>query len=117
MDLYHASIRLPDGFRLPNRVITLKHTKHARGARRDDRYGYIPPISVLDLGQCEPVEVGVLNGKVAKVVVRTSLDDTRDVVLVLVPHDPEPNVWTVKTLWCNLKNDTHETLDHTRYVR
>lgn len=116
MKLYHADIRLPDGFRLPNRVITLSHTRHARAARSNDLYGYIPPIPVLDLGQCETIEVGIENGRVAKVVVRTQLDDTRDVVLVLIPHQPKPDVWTVKTVWCNLRSDTHKTLDRTRYV-
>lgn len=117
MELYHRDIRLPDGFRLPNRIITLSHTAHARRARQDDRYGYIPPIPVIDLGQFQTIEVGVESGRVAKVVVRGSLDDERDIILVLIPHQPKPNVWTVKTLWCNLKNDVHKTLDHTRYVR
>lgn len=116
MELYHADIRLPDGFRLPARVVTLSFTKHARNARTNDRYGYIPPIPVLDLGQCDVVEVGIEAGRVAKVVVRTMLDNERDVVLALIPHQPKPNVWTVKTVWCNLRTDSHKTLDRSRYV-
>lgn len=116
MELYHADIRLPDGFRLPNRVITLSFTRHAREARQNDRYGYIPPIPVIDLGQFQTVEVGMEDGRVAKVVVRGELDDERDIILILIPHRPKPNVWTVKTVWCNLRTDSHKTLDRSRYV-
>lgn len=116
MELYHADIKLPTGFTLPNRVIDLKYTRHAVKASNNDRYGYIPILSTLDLGQCRTVEVGTLNGKVAKVVVRTHLDTNRDIVLVLIPHQPTAHTWTVKTVWVNVTSDTHRTLDRSRYV-
>jgi hypothetical protein len=113
MDLYHADIRLPDGFRLPNRLVNLRWTRHAEGARLSDRYGLIPQIPVLNLGECRTIEVGMEAGRVAKVVVRAELDDDADVVFALIPG----NVWTVKTVWINLRSDTHSTLDRSRYVR
>ena len=113
MDLYHADIRLPAGFRLPSRVVRLSYTAHAARARTNDRYGFIPEIPVLNLGECRVVEVGIENRRVAKVVVRAELDDDLDVVFVLIPG---ASVWTVKTVWLNMRNDTHKTLDRSKYV-
>jgi hypothetical protein len=112
MELYHADIRLPHGFRLPNRVVSLKWTNHATSARKDDRYGFIPAPTALNLGECRVIEVGVQGRRVAKVVVRVELDDDNDLVFVLIPG----NVWTVKTVWINERNDSHKTLDRSRYV-
>lgn len=113
MDLYHTDIRLPDGFRLPNRMVELEWTRHAEGARHNDRYGTIPRVPVVNLGLCRTIEVGLEGRRVRKVVVRTELDDTNDMILVLVPG---PGKWTVKTVWINQKNDTHRTLDRSKYV-
>jgi hypothetical protein len=114
MDLYHADIRLPDGFRLPAAIVNLYWTRHADRARRDDRYGEIPALPVLDLRACNVIEVGITGRKVEKVVVRTPFDTICDLVLVLIPAN---GAWTVKTVWFNECNDTHKTLDRSRYVR
>lgn len=113
MELYHADIRLPDGFRLPNQVVNLYWTRHASRARLNDRYGEIPQIPVIDLGQCNVVEVAIEGRKVCKVVVRTPFDTFNDLVLVLIP---DRGAWTVKTVWFNRANDSHATLDRSRYV-
>jgi len=114
MDLYHAEIRLPDGFRLPARRVGLTWTKHAEGARKNDRYGYIPKMDTVDLTVCRTIEVGITGRRVEKVVVRTSLDDMDDLILVLIPG---PRDWVVKTVWINRKNDVHKTLDRSKYMR
>jgi hypothetical protein len=113
MDLYHRDIRLPSGYRLPARVVELVWTKHAERARGNDRYGEIPRIPVVNLAYCDTIEVGVEGSRVAKVVVRTAFDANVDLVLVLIPGAR----WTVKTVWFNEVNDTHKTLDRTKYVR
>ncbi len=113
MALYHTDIRLPTGFRLPDRVVELAWTRHAEGARHNDRYGVIPKIPVVNLGLCRTIEVELQGKRVLKVVVRTALDKTNDIVLVLVPG---PGAWTVKTVWINKKNDSHKTLDRSKYV-
>jgi hypothetical protein len=113
MELYHADIRLPDGFRLPARLVELNWTRHADAARFNDRYGEIPYLPIVNLALCKVIEVGLEGRRVRKVVVRTSLTDTHDVVLVLIPG---PNEWTVKTVWVNERNDSHRTLDRSRYV-
>lgn len=113
MALFHKDIRLPEGFRLPNRMVELNYSNHALKAATDDRYGDIPLTPVLNLAHCETIEVEVDGRRVRKVVVRTELDDDNDVVFVLVPG---PARWTVKTVWINRKSDLHRTLDRSKYV-
>lgn len=113
MELYHADIKLPDGFRLPNRVVNLYWTRHAERARLNDRYGVIPQMPMLDLSQCNTIEVGMEGRSVKKIVVRTPFDTFNDLVLVLIPG---PGAWVVKTVWFNQANDSHKTLDRSRYV-
>lgn len=113
MDLYHADIRLPDGFTLPKRVVELFWTNHARTACVNDRYGLMNPFPVLDLGQCDVIEVGVLGTKVVKIVLRTEYDDEFDIVIVVIPQRER---WTVKTVWLNRWDDLHRTLDRSKYV-
>lgn len=113
MELYHSDIRLPARFSLPNRAVALVWTNHAKRARLTDRYGVIEQFSILNLGLCQTIEVGMEAGRVRKVVVRTKYDDINDIVVVLIPG---PSKWTVKTVWLNRSNDLHKTLDHSRYV-
>jgi len=113
MNLYHVDIGLPEGFALPARIVNLYWTRHATNARYTDRYGNIPELPVLDLSACNVIEVGLEGKRVRKVVVRTPFDTFNDLVLVLIP---DAGAWTVKTVWFNECNDTHKTLDRSRYV-
>lgn len=114
MALYHKDIRLPEGFRLPCRVVTLEYSRHAQRAADDDRYGMIPVLPILNLGLCEVIEVEIAGRRVEKMVLRTGLDAHNDVVVVVIPKTP--NHYFVKTVWINEKNDDHKTLDRSRYV-
>jgi hypothetical protein len=113
--LYHKDIRLPKNWRLPNCQIDLEWTRHATAAATSDRYGVIERYPVLDLSISETIEVELEGCKVRKLVLRTPYDAERDVIHVLIPNGREP--WTVKTVWFNLKTDTHSTLDRSRYVQ
>lgn len=112
MELYHADIKLPDGFALPARRVNLRWSNHADFARTDDRYGVIPKFESLPLQAFEVIEVGVTGRKVEKVVVRGHFNADLDVVFVLIPG----GTWFVKTVWINRRNDTHKTLDRSKYV-
>lgn len=114
MDLYHADIRLPDGFRLPSRQVELEWSKHALRAARDDRYGLIDPYPVLDLSYCRTIEVEMDGRKVTKLVLRAKWDNDHDIVYVVIPNARNP--WFVKTVWMNHRDDTHRTLDRSKYV-
>lgn len=113
--LFHKDIRLPKNWRLPNVQVDLAWTQHAYRAAADDRYGLIEPYPVLDLSYCETIEVELDGCKVLKLVLRAQWDDDHDVVYVVIPNGSKP--WTVKTVWMNERNDTHRTLDRSRYVQ
>lgn len=113
--LYHSEIRLPDGFRSPGQRVELSWTRHADSERTKDRYAEIPKFRSLTLKRFKVIEVGMIAGKVSKIVFRGRLDDTNDVVIVLIPNGNRP--WTVKTCWINKANDSHKTLDRSKYVR
>lgn len=115
MLLYHADIRLPDGFTMPTARVALNWTSHAHKARKTDRYAEtVPAFSNIPLAAFKPVEVGVEGGRVRKIVVRGHWTPTLDLVFVLIPNGSKP--WTVKTVWINTRNDSHRTLDRSRYV-
>lgn len=115
--LYHAEIGLPEGYRHPSGLVNIDYSAHARKAAGDDRYGYIPLPAAISLSRYKTVEVEILNGKVRKIVIRGALlmdIAERDVIFVLMPRAGKP--WFCKTVWANLKSDSHKTLDRSRYV-
>lgn len=112
MDLYHAEIRLPHGFVKPTGRVALCWTRHADNARKNDRYGDIKRFQSATLDRLEVIEVGVENGRVAKILFRGRYTDTLDVCMVLIPGKE----YTVKTVWINERNDLHRTLDRSKYV-
>jgi hypothetical protein len=113
--LYHSEIRLPAGFVAPVQKVELRWTSHAKAECTKDRYAVIPEFKALTLKRFRVIEVGMVNGQVSKIVFRGRLDDTNDVVIVLIPNGSKP--WTVKTAWINRRTDSHKTLDHSKYVR
>jgi hypothetical protein len=114
--LWHADIRLPDGFVAPIDRVAINYGSHARREALSDRYGKIHLPASLTLGRFDVIEVGTIGGKVSKILFRGILDLERDLCIVLVPNkDGEP--WFCKTVWVNLATDTHGTLDRSRYVR
>lgn len=115
MELFHADIRLPEGFVAPTARVPLSWTRHAHEARWNDRvyHNEIPAFDTLPLSRFSVVEVGVESGRVVKMVVRGHFTKTHDLVFVLIPGPR----WTVKTVWSNLRTDVHRTLDKSRYVQ
>ena len=112
MNLYHTDLGLPKGFALPDTRVPLMWTEHAKKARTSDRYGVIPMVETLPLASFSVIEVAMTGKRVEKVVVRGSFTKDLDAVFVLIPGE----VWKVKTVWINKKNDTHKTLDRSKYV-
>ena len=99
---------------MPTARVSLNWTRHADSARTNDRYGIIPKVDTIPLSCFSVVEVGVENNKVCKIVVRGHWTKDLDVVFVLIPNACLP--WTVKTVWINERNDSHKTLDRSKYV-
>lgn len=117
MDLYHADIRLPNGFTKPTGRVSLLWTRHADNARKNDRYGDIRKFQSATLDRLDVIEVGVERGVVKKILFRGRYTDTLDVCMVLIPDFSIYNgPWTVKTVWINERADKHGTLDRSKYV-
>lgn len=112
--LYHKDIGFPDDIHLPpgfNPVMQLNYGSHARREAMEDKYGEIKLPHRIDIRKGETIEIGVTGKTVTKMVVRFSYDQTRDIVLVIMPRGN-----FVKTVWFNLKTDQHKTLDHSKYA-
>ena len=115
LKLWHSSIRLPEWFTAPTQRVQLAWSQHAGDECKADRYGEIRQLKSLTLKRFQVIEVGTYGRQVTKILFRGSLDDSRDLCIVLVPNGNRP--WRVKTAWVNVKDDTHKTLDHSKYVR
>lgn len=112
--LYHAEIGFPYGFKAPVGTYKLEWTNHADKARRDDRYGYIEMFDSINTNEFDVIELEVNSaGRPTKIVLRGELDNQFDVTFVLIPR---VGTWLVKTVWLNYWNDTHKTLNKTKYT-
>lgn len=111
--LFHADIYFPEYVRgiLPKGKQKLKYTKHAIREAQVDKYGTITLPRFIDFDASQIIEVE-LNDKLKKFVVRLSLDERRDVCLVV---KQERSAWILITVWSNLKSDRHKTLDKSKY--
>lgn len=113
--LYHADIALPAGFVVPTHRITVSYGNHARKEAMQDRYGDIRLPQTLSLSRFKVIEVGVIDGRVSKILFRGRLDGERDLCIVLVPR-PDGYPYFCKTVWVNLNTDMHANLRRERYV-
>lgn len=114
--LYHADVFWPKQVskQLPFGVWTVVYSTHAYQQSFDDRYGEIPLLRELDLSNATVFEAEYDGRRVNKVVVRIP-HDHRDIVLAAnVNRD---RTLYVRTVWFNLADDKHETLNHQKYVR
>jgi hypothetical protein len=109
--LYHYQLGFPSWFRALDGEMMLVYGSHARREAMLDRYGLIELPDSIDLADWTVIEIGVQHGEVTKYVLRSSLDTKRDLVLVVRPNG------FVKTVWTNLKDDVHRTLNTARYER
>lgn len=113
--LYHSDIFLPDWFVAPTGRVQVNYGHHAKREALIDRYGKIALPTFVNLRRFRVIEVGVINGRVSKILFRGQLDATRDLCIVLIPNiDNRP--WKCKTVWTNVRSDQHRTLDHSRYA-
>lgn len=114
MQLYHAEIKMPDGFVQPRTTVKVNYGPHARRESFLDRYGVMRLPDTINLGCMRVIEVGMVNGRIAKILFRGSYDREKDMCIVLVPNGNKP--WFAKTVWFNMKNDLHKTLDRSKYI-
>lgn len=111
--LYHKDVFAHSSvFRSPD-PMRVRYTRHAREAAHGDRYGdltrYLP--DWVDVQEGEIVEVEVTDGAITKRVVRQPVTEELDLVMVITTDG------SVKTVWGNLHNDQHKTLNRSKFVR
>lgn len=114
MPLYHPDVYWPVEVarQLPTKTIGVVYTQHARHASRTDRYGSISLPSRIDMTRAKVFEAELDNSfRLTKFGVRISLDNQRDLCLIIT------NRLTVKTVWVNLSSDNHKTLDKRKYQK
>ena len=113
--LYHKELgfgKLADN--LYGKSFRLNYSGHAKRSCLEDRYGIIskPPFqATITKENLIELETNQFGGPV-KAVIRLPYDSKFDVVLAIIP---DFNVATVKTLWLNESNDSHFTLDKSKY--
>lgn len=107
--LFHFEIGFPKGLNTKLGVLKLTYTKHALRAANNDRYGYINLPDAINTNNAKAIEVEITGHHVTKIVYRIDYNEKHDLVLVV------GEACRVYTVWLNEKNDTHKTLDRTKY--
>src|ERR1700759_1712875 len=110
--LYHCLFDYPKSLELKEAyIITPKYSNHSLQAAKDDRYGIIKLPETVTFSQRNIIEVETSNDiDVDKVLVRIPYNKELDLCLVILL---KTNI--VKSLWANLKTDTHKTLNKQKY--
>lgn len=108
--LYHRDVFVPDWLIASTETVEVNYGAHARKEAFQDRYGVIELPAKIDLSTFEAIEFGVIDGVISKILYRGILDEYRDLCIVLIPGR-----WFAKTVWVNWWNDTHRTLDASKY--
>lgn len=116
--LYHRDVFLP--YTVLNfdfgRSCRLAYSRHAMLEALRDKLGTVmrPPKSIV-FADIDIIEAEVTDGDtVTKLVVRLPYDNQRDIILVL--RNFLDGAAVVVTLWTNAINDTHNTLDKSKYA-
>ena len=111
---YHADIGFPDDVKFPDGfswIFEPRYSNHARAAAEDDRYGKVYLPHRVDLRKGKTIEIGVTGRVITTIVHRFPYDDKLDLVMAIMPDNN-----FVKTVWFNEKNDTHGSLNRSRYA-
>jgi len=101
----------------------LNYSGHAMREAINDRYGILPAAAFpkvfkwADNWSIVEVETASTTHRpriLTKFVVRRAVDANRSLVLVIARDGVD---WNVKTLWTNLNNDQHATLDKSKFAK
>ena len=112
--LYHRDIFMPAIVReLPSRTLAPRVTSHARDAAASDRYGVLNIPAAISFCGRDVVEAEFTDKKLSKLVIRLPYDGARDAVYAV--GFGETGAF-LKSMWFNLKSDTHATLRRELYA-
>ena len=107
--LYHKDIILPP-LKLMDAYLELNYTLHAIKSAENDRYEEINLPSAINFAMVEVIEIEILDDDVEKMIVRQKYSKEYDLILVIMPR-----YMKVKTVWLNEVEDTHKTLNQSKY--
>ena len=120
--LYHREVGFPPNFS-PARAFTgkinLEYSRHAMKAAVTDRYYALHHPKWPFTIEANPehlIEILVENGAVTKGVFRIPYNDKLDLVFEINPANWRGASF-VRTVWINLRDDPHATLDASKYTR
>jgi hypothetical protein len=109
--LYHKDIGFPASLRIPEGIVNLWYSGHAKDRIVGKYKGQLILPTFIKITKNNTVEVSTENNIVVnKLLVRTDYDNKKDICVVL-----NPDTGKVITLWINYKNDKHESLNRTKY--
>ena len=86
-ELYHKEIGFPSGTKVPAIIENLEYSFHAKEAARNDLYGNIKLPDKVNISKENVIEIGLTGGVLSKIVVRSSYDSRRDIILVIIPEN------------------------------
>lgn len=108
MLLYHRDLGIPANITRPSEGLTLSYSSHAAEQANRKNIWSLPGV----LGSYTIIEVETDTCGVArKWVLRLPHSHSHDLCMAVLPSG------LVKTVWLNTCEDTHRTLDSTRYER
>ena len=109
--IYHKEIGFPRAYIKPVGKKPTLLSRHAKD--RSAEKGFVIPETV-DMNDFDVIEIEWFAGAIAKLVIRGEYDNYDDIVMAVVPKG---NAFFVKTAWLNAWDDTHKTLDVSKYGR
>lgn len=111
--LYHYKVGFPQNLKVPDGTYKLKLTNHAKRALIEDRYPIAPMLpGKINTSRCLLVEVETDEKDVVKLVYRIPVHPQLHLVVAGYFFAQE---FVVKTVWGQLANDNHSTLDRNKY--
>lgn len=115
---YHIDIGFPKTLVIPERLVNLSYTKHALDRRqRDEKKEQLKVLPSIVRLKAENIFEVHTNDDIncTKVLMRTSYDYSRDMILVLELYAEDTEKAKVITFWLNLKKDKHKNFKTDRY--
>ena len=116
--LYHRDLGFPITFKYPSTKVELSWSKHAHRQAEVDRYGYINKMETLHTDDYIPIEIeyDIEKSKPIKMLLRSKFEvNGCNIVIALMPSTRGATKAFVKTVWYNKVDDTHKTLDASKY--
>ena len=109
--LYHKDIGFPASLRIPEGIVQLWYSIHAKERFFGKYRGSLILPSFIKITKDNIIEATTENNiNCKKVMVRTRYDERRDMCIVLSPYNGK-----VVTIWLNDKREVHEITDKSKY--